>query len=1115
MTICSWSITVHDNSGKPTSFTFDLVPGDSPLILGQEVRAYCNTFNLAEQRYIQMRRPYDDAYRYLFTYIVPQDRRLRLDLAPHPLSTRETLLGNIHANAKRQPLAFCKRIHRYTHATQEEMKTLCEEAGMLDEELIAAIERVCEACEVCAKNGRPIPSKKVSLSHVNQAFNVEIQIDFFFPTVRGKKHTVMNMTDTGTNFTEIVRCESREAQTMINAIETVWIYRHGAPAAISADDEYNRTAVCQFLRAHNIEFKPRPTRRHNKTGIVERKNATIKAIINKLDDEPSNATSETILKRAAFLSNLFSGNKLLSSFELARGYRPSVVGLPQTVVTQELLDAHKEQTAIRKLQKLLHSRSHQGHQPSLFSPGDQVWVFYNTSKQNEAVEWVKATVIAAHPHYLEVKRSSRGRPMRVAYEDVRFAPTSALTTELMSCSLEEELAKPMDDTDQSEEHRSMTHQQDSAATAENAGTAVLITETPPSPLTTTDATSIPPHATVGTPATTAAPAATTALLSNRDTQEPSTNTVTQEPSAETTANRPDGGARDIGDYATTDRHGSLQDTTGQSLQRDISRDLDRIHEVIGSKQVTATQLTFAPRFILEEALKSEHDSNWTDAYEEVPDHDVPRSANVITSHVVYKLKTDESGDRKLKARIVPHGNHDNEKDSIRKDSSNASLFVVRLLLSLVTFLGFKIGTADIKGAFLQSGPITRQIYVRPPREWQGQRGVLWKLNKLPYGIADAGRQWQKKIESWMLEHVGLERVIGLSQLFLKRDAKGNVILLVAKVTDDFLLGGTKEAMQQFTNLLEKRFEVGKVIIDDMIHFDGCEIRQDEQGNILMSMARYIERLRPIELSRTRRKQRLDAATDRETTQYRSLAATLMFLGNAVLPQASYATSVLQQLIPKIRVEELVVANDMLKELLSLKPKIVFKVPPPVDDIQEVIVSSFSDASFNHTDATGYGQTGLVTGLRIKRKTGLDLFHPLDWVSAKQKRVSYSPYGAEVLACAEADDRAYYVKNGLMSIFYNTKVRSELTTDSRCLYDTITTLHEARDYRLRPTVQRLRNSFDSHELDYMRWISGDTNPSDALTKRNMKTWTLLNEIFATGILCMNVESGYAVNSETWQ
>jgi len=100
----------------------------------------------------------------------------------------------------------------------------------------------------------------------------------------------------------------------------------------------------------------------------------------------------------------------------------------------------------------------------------------------------------------------------------------------------------------------------------------------------------------------------------------------------------------------------------------------------------------------------------------------------------------------MKARIVPHGNHDDEKDEVRKDFSNAKLFVVRLLLSLVTFLGFRIGTADIKSAYLQSGPIQRDIYVRPPRDWTSIRGILWKLLKLLYGIADAGRQWQRVVE---------------------------------------------------------------------------------------------------------------------------------------------------------------------------------------------------------------------------------------------------------------------------------------------------------------------------------------------------------------------------------
>ena len=736
LTICSWTITIHDINGKPTAFTFDLVSGSSPLILGQDVREHCNTFNLTDQRYIQMRRPHDDAHRYLFTYLVPTDQRLRLDIAPHPRSSKKTLLGNIHTSVKREPLAFCKRVHRYTHATPEEMMILCKDADMMGPELEDAIKRVFGACEICAKNGRPLPSKKVSLTHVNQEFNVELQIDFLFPTVRGCKRTVLNMTDTGTNYSELMLCESRTAEAMIQAIETTWIYKHGAPGAISADDEFNCATLQQFLQVHNIQFMPRPTRRHNKTGIVERKNATIKTILAKLNDEKSNSSADTLLKRTAFLSNMFSGSKLLSSFELVRGYRPSVVGLPQTIVTQELLDAHKQQVATRRLQRLLHSRAHHSHQPDLFNPGDSVWVFYKTSKQNEAVEWIAATVIKAHLHFLEVRRSERGRPMRVAYEDVRFKPTGPLATELMSCSLEEEFSKPI------------------SALENDDVQPILLHDDPP------------PNSTSPTPQQ-------TSLLASTDAN-----------SADDThklTNRPERGEKDIGEYANTVRNGDNHVPNGTTLQRDLSKELDDIYEVIGSKQVTATQLSFAPPFVLQQALKQEHDSNWIGAYDEVPEREIPRNANIITSHVVYKVKTDEDGQRKMKARIVPHGNHDNEKDNVRKDSSNASLFVVRLLLSLATFLGYRIGTADIKGAFLQSGPIQREIFVRPPRSWSSKRSVLWKLRKLPYGIADAGRQWQKTVESWMLEQSGFERVLGITQLFVKRNEYGDIELLVAKV----------------------------------------------------------------------------------------------------------------------------------------------------------------------------------------------------------------------------------------------------------------------------------------------------------------------------------------------
>ena len=88
----------------------------------------------------------------------------------------------------------------------------------------------------------------------------------------------------------------------------------------------------------------------------------------------------------------------------------------------------------------------------------------------------------------------------------------------------------------------------------------------------------------------------------------------------------------------------------------------------------------------------------------------------------------------------------------------------------------------------------------------------------------------------MLDKTGLERVLGISQLFIQRDARGAIKLLIAKVTDEFLLGdllgGSQRDMQIFIDKLKRRFEVWKVIRDDKIHFDGCEIEQEDNNDII-------------------------------------------------------------------------------------------------------------------------------------------------------------------------------------------------------------------------------------------------------------------------------------------
>lgn len=78
----------------------------------------------------------------------------------------------------------------------------------------------------------------------------------------------------------------------------------------------------------------------------------------------------------------------------------------------------------------------------------------------------------------------------------------------------------------------------------------------------------------------------------------------------------------------------------------------------------------------------------------------------------------------------------------------------------------------------------------------------------------------------------------------------------------------------------------------------------------------------------------------------------------------------------------------------------------------------------------------------------------------------------------------------------------LLVDSKGLHNTITTLHEPSEYRLRSTVARLRDSFESHEkgeLTGLGWIPGTLNHADCLTKCNPDMWQKLQNVFKAGML----------------
>lgn len=212
--------------------------------------------------------------------------------------------------------------------------------------------------------------------------------------------------------------------TTVAAFETVWTNQHVPPIYVSADVEF-LNKFSKEIHYFSVKFKPVPARRHNKLGVVERKDAVVRILIDRLSNDSQHALASRriqepqheILSRDTYLSNIHYGSKLLSSFELARGYTPLILGIPKSPISDECFIAYQEQTARRAI-KLL-EKTHNPQVPTLtdFQQGAKVYLFKRGRKLGT---WELGYVRQAHDHFLLISSNedNLGKPIRTAFEDV-------------------------------------------------------------------------------------------------------------------------------------------------------------------------------------------------------------------------------------------------------------------------------------------------------------------------------------------------------------------------------------------------------------------------------------------------------------------------------------------------------------------------------------------------------------------------------------------------------------------------------------------------------------------------------------------------------------------------
>ena len=188
---------------------------------------------------------------------------------------------------------------------------------------------------------------------------------------------------------------------------------------------------------------------------------------------------------------------------------------------------------------------------------------------------------------------------------------------------------------------------------------------------------------------------------------------------------------------------------------------------------------------LSEAFAKELQS-WKDqkVYEAIPISSIPRGSNIVSSHVVYRWKDRNTPRERLKARIVPHGNRDRDREHLRSDSPSMKPEVLRVLCSYAVDMGFDLRAIDIKTAFLRTGQLDREVFVRPPPE-ATDRQNYWKLLKPAYGLVDGPIRWYHHSRRSLLSFGLTPSNVDPTLYFLKEDKDESRSLIVASQVDDY------------------------------------------------------------------------------------------------------------------------------------------------------------------------------------------------------------------------------------------------------------------------------------------------------------------------------------------
>ena len=345
------------------------------------------------------------------------------------------------------------------------------------------------------------------------------------------------------------------------------------------------------------------------------------------------------------------------------------------------------------------------------------------------------------------------------------------------------------------------------------------------------------------------------------------------------------------------------------------------------------------------------------------------------SRFVITEKNEDGEATRMKARWCLQGHLDPDVlDKVKSGSCQSptlSQLGRMLLFQLIVSHKWTMALGDIKGAFMEAGPLAdkyKPLYARLPAG--GIPGVsadaIIEVLGNVYGQNDAPHNWYVVFDQ-AVRDAGFVRSRFDPCLYYTRE-NGKLTGVLGAHVDDTATGGTGATHNKAIAFLKQRFPYRKWRIGNGDFCGSIYNQCPKTFEITMSQSTYAESLKPISMSRTRQNQKEAAATDGEVGTLRAVNGAVNWLAGQSRPDLSIQVSKSQQCFPRPTVQDLHNANLMIRRARQHADcEVTFRYIPP----DKLTTCTHTDAAYANATEHKTQAGNLIGFTHVKLNDGFE------------------------------------------------------------------------------------------------------------------------------------------------